>query len=332
MLIVIGFSVALVGGDLAGQSTSEPIMDRLRETITSEGLTLGMLLQAKLDPSIDRSDPDPRSVQVAAMRILLSGSLDGGFNYFLQTNFAAGPSILDARAGWTASDQLGVWAGRFKAPLSRELLTFAGSLDFVNRSRVVEALAPGRQMGVQLRGRVGSGALWSVGGFTGPDNRPANESVVGVARFEVTPQLDGGDARLWIAASAAVGRDGAVGGRVLGSAYEGDGTLFGLDARLEYGRLMLSGEAIVADFDPMGSPGVDAAGLYATAGWMTDERTQVVARWDRYRPLGGVHDDILVLGFNAWPSSASQVRVNWLVPVAGSSSPHKFLVTLQIGF
>jgi hypothetical protein len=91
--------------------------------------------------------------------ILLSGSLDGDFDYFLQTNFAASPSILDARVGWTASEQFGVWAGRFKTPVSAELLTFAGSLDFVNRSRMVEALAPGRQMGVQFRGRMGSGAL-----------------------------------------------------------------------------------------------------------------------------------------------------------------------------
>ncbi|MDA0329929.1 MAG: hypothetical protein O2958_13090 [Gemmatimonadetes bacterium] len=51
---------------------------------------------------------------------------------------------------------------------SRELLTFALAIDFVNRSRVVDALAPGRQMGVQVGGRVGTGANWSIGTFSGP--------------------------------------------------------------------------------------------------------------------------------------------------------------------
>ena len=168
----------LSSAPLQGQTLDEPepILDAVRAAFTQEGLTLGMLLQTVLDPAIDNSDAAAASVQVAAMRVRLAGNLDGGFNYLIQTNFVGAPSILDARVGWDVSEQLGIWAGRFKTPFSRELLTYAGSIDLVNRSRVVDGLAPGRQMGVQLHGQAGPGTSWSIGGFTGPDNSPANES------------------------------------------------------------------------------------------------------------------------------------------------------------
>ncbi len=329
---IVGYALAASIGPSAVEAQTEPILEQLREAITHEGLTLGVLFQAVVDPAVDSDDPDPASVQLAAARLLMSGVLDGGFEYFLQTNFASSPSVLDARVGWRASEELGIWAGRFKSPFSREFLTFAGSIDFVNRSRAVERLAPGRQMGVQVGGSVGTGASWSMGGFTGPDNSPTNESLMGVARFEISPTLAAEDRTLVFAASAAVGRDGAVAGRALGDNFNGDGALFGLDARMEEGRLMLAGEAIIADYDPTAGQSVDASGLYLTAGWMTNDKTQVLARWDRYRPVGGASDDMLVLGWNFWPTGASELQVNWLIPVFDSVYPHKLLVNFQIGY
>ena len=45
----------------------------------------------------------------------------------------------------------------FKAPFSKEFLIGADAIDFVNRSRVVAVLAPGRQIGLQARGRLNPG-------------------------------------------------------------------------------------------------------------------------------------------------------------------------------
>ena len=49
--------------------------------------------------------------------------------------------------------------GQFKSPFSYEFLTPSQSIDFVNRSQVVTALAPGRQLGAQI------GFEWSEGRY-----------------------------------------------------------------------------------------------------------------------------------------------------------------------
>ena len=63
-----------------------------------------------------------------------------------------------------------------------------------------------------------------------------------------------------------------------------------------------------------------------------NEKNQLLLRWDRYRPVGTDDDNALMLGFNTWPTSVSEIQVNWLLPIAGSSSPHKLLINFQIGF
>lgn len=313
---------------LSAQSDPEPILDQVRSVFSQQGLTLGFLLQAVVDPGIET---DPASAQIAAARIIVNGELDGGFNYRLQTNHAASPSLLDARVGWSNGDVFSVYAGRFKTPFSRELLTFAGSIDFVNRSRVVEALAPNRQIGMQIGGQFSEAIAWSVGGFTGATNATPNESLIGVVRLEGT-DLEVGDGVVSAAVHAGVGRDGAVAARTLGTNYVGDGVLVGADVRYEGGALLLAGEFIRADWDPFAAPDLDSDGLYLTAGWMLTEKEQILARWDRYRSPVGMDDDVLVLGFNTWPTSATEVQVNWIVPFGGSSEIHKLLINFQVGF
>lgn len=328
---VVVATMALAGPRaVVAQAPTEPIADRVRELLTHDGFEVGFLLQAVVDPALDDGDSDPASVQLAAARLLLRGALDSGFEYFIQTNFAAAPSVLDARVGWRASERFGIWAGRFKTPLSREFLVFAGSIDFVNRSRVVAAMAPGRQMGVQVGGQLTEGLDWSVGGFTGVDSSPVNESLVGVARLDLTRSMEP-DRTLRVGISGAMGRDGALAPRLLGEGFEGDGSIVEIDGRLESGRLLLAGEVIAAWYDEIGTAESDASGFYLTGGWMTSDRTQALVRWDRFTAPGAEADDNLVLGFNAWPTTASEIQVNWIAPVAGSAAPHKLLVNFQVG-
>jgi hypothetical protein len=326
-MIAVGLGVS----PLAAQNTDEPVYDELMRLVTQDALTVGTLFQAVADPSVDGDDPASANLSLASARLLMSGVLDGGFRYFLQTNFAASPSVLDARIGWVHDDRFGVWAGRFKTPFNQELLDYAGSIDMVNRSRVVSQLGTDRQLGVQVASRVDV-ATFTLGAFTGPSNTPSGDDLAGVARMALVPDIGDGHT-LRAGVSAAVGRDGAIGGRALGAGYNGDGTLVEMDARYERGQLLLAGEGVVASYDAATGAEGNGSGIYLTAGWRTTPRTQILARWDRYTEPGADDaDDNMVLGFNAWPTSASEIQVNWVAPLAGSAEPHKLLISFQVGF
>lgn len=325
--LAIAFGLALAT-PAAAQQEPEPVLDQVQEMLSSPGFTLGFLLQAVLDPGID---DDPARVRVGTARIRMYGALDGGFSYRLQTNHVPASSLLDAQVSWSPGPELMISAGRFKTPFSREFLEYAGSIDFVNRSRVVTALAPNRQVGLQLGGRLTDIVGWTAGGFTGATNATTDESLLGVLRLEGSG-IEVGEGTLAVAAQIAGGREDAVGARVFGPAFAGDGMLYGIDGRYEGGALMLSGEYIRGEWDPEGPVAdVDADGLFLTAGWMLDEGRQALVRWDRYRAPGQEADDVVVLGFNAWPTGAAEIQVNWLIPLKDSAELHRLLVNFQIG-
>ena len=183
VLIVITALCSSISLPLAAQD-AEPRLTEMIQSIQTDALRFSILIQVVGDPVVDPDDDDPRGVSLAAARFRLTGRLDSGFQYLLQTNFAGSPSLLDARVGWSTSPRFAVHAGRFKAPFSRELLTYAGSIDFVNRSRAVEAISPGRQLGLQLSGREGRMG-WSVGTFNGSRSDLPGDPMLGVARLEV---------------------------------------------------------------------------------------------------------------------------------------------------
>ena len=305
----------------------EPALAQLREAVQQPWLTLGALLVTNFDAGLEDA---PTSGSIRAARLRLGGTLDGGFSYFLQTNFASGTSLLDARIGWAPRPDLTFYAGRFKTPYSRELLAFLGDLDYILRSRVVDELSPFRQIGLQANARVGEHLALTAGGFTGGENQARNESLVGVARLEAiaVPLADGA---LSVAAQAAVGRDAAIVGRVFPTTFEGEGVLLGGDARYERGRLLLAGEYHRADWDPVGAADTDAEGWFAEAGWLLLPEHQVLARWDRWRAPGAETSDYVVAGYNFWPQSFAQLLVNWWAPLDGAE-PHRLLASAELRF
>ena len=328
LLLVVLTALAAAPVAVAAQQDREPVLEEVRDLFSSEGLTLGFLLQAVADPGID--DGDPARARVTQARLRLEGVLDEGFGYKLQTNHVGTSTLLDAQVYWTPGPELTIAAGRFKTPFSREFLTYAGSIDFLNRSRVVTALAPNRQVGVQLGGELNELLSWSAGGFTG-QNGTTDESLLGVFRLEGAG-IEVGEGTLAVAAQVAGGRDDAVGARQLGPAFSGDGILYGADARFESDVLMLAGEYIRGDWEPdFGLVDVESDGLHLTAGFMVTETRQILLRWDRFEAPGQDADDVLVFGFNAWPTTAAQLRVNWLVPLKDSNQNHRLLYGFQMG-
>ena len=313
----------------SAQQDPEPILEQVQRLFSSPGMSLGFLLQAVADPGID---DDPARVTVPNARLRLYGQLDKGFGYKLQTNHAGTSTMLDAQVTWSPGPELIIAAGRFKAPFSREFLIYGGSIDFVDRSRVVSRLAPNRQMGVQLGGRLDEVFSWTVGGFTGANNSTSDESLIGVVRLEGSG-IEVGDGTLAVGANFAGGREDAIGARQLGPAFTGDGLLYGADARFVSGPLMLAGEYIRGEWEPdVGVTDVESDGFYFTAGYMVQEMRQILIRWDRFEAPGAIEaDDVLIFGFNAWPTSATEIQVNWLVPLKDSSEIHKILVNFQVG-
>ncbi|NNF13112.1 MAG: hypothetical protein HKN72_07810 [Gemmatimonadetes bacterium] len=327
--MVLGFLVVGAPSPMAAQQDLEPVLDQVRQLFSSPGMSLGFLLQAVADPGID---DDPARVTVPNARLRLYGQLDKGFGYKLQTNHAGTATLLDAQVTWSPGSELTIAAGRFKAPFSREFLVYGGAIDFVNRSRVVSRLAPNRQMGVQLGGQLDQVISWTVGGFTGANNSTSDESLIGVVRLEGSG-IEVGDGTLSVGANFAGGREDAIGSRQLGPAFTGDGVLYGADALFVSGPLMLAGEYIRGEWDPdVGVIDIESDGLYFTAGYMVQEMRQILIRWDRFEAPGAIEaDDVLVFGFNAWPTSATEIQVNWQVPLKDSSELHKILVNFQVG-
>lgn len=305
----------------------EPRLAELRAAVQHPWLTLGALFVTTVDAGLEGA---PQSATVRAARLRLGGTLDGGWSYFLQTNFASGASLLDARIGFAPTDGVTLYAGRFKTPYSREFIAYLGDLDLITRARVIDALVPNRQVGVQATARIVDQLIFSWGGFTGGENAPRNESLVTVARLEAAG-LDVAGGVLSLAGQAAAGRDAAIAGRAFPVTYQGDGLLFGADARFERGALLLSGEYHHADWDPVGAPDADAEGWFAQAGWTLLEDHQVLARWDRYRAPGASASDYVVAGYNFWPQSFAQLQLNWWAPLDGAE-PHRLLGSLELRF
>lgn len=90
--------------------------------------------------------------------------------------FSFGPEDLedvwvkDAYLQVRVNRAVGVRAGQFKLPGSREYGTSARSIDFLERSALAESTAPHRDIGVMLTGRVGARIEYEAGLFAGDGN------------------------------------------------------------------------------------------------------------------------------------------------------------------
>ena len=67
--------------------------------------------------------------------------------------------LRDAFLNFRYFETLQIRAGKFKVPFSGEQLTGVANLEFVNRSRIAEYLAPARDLGVVVHGEVSQGGL-----------------------------------------------------------------------------------------------------------------------------------------------------------------------------
>jgi hypothetical protein len=340
VMILLGGAPRAAAQDEAPAQDDEPLYEELVRHFKKPYLSIGALFQAVADFQAERSFAGSNGFSIANMRISLSGELDGGFGYFFQTNFVRSPAILDASLHYRVAPALVVEAGLFKAPFSRELLTGAGAIDFVNRAQVVRALAPARQIGAAVGGTLLDGALaWDAGlfngnGFDGLGND--NDDFLWAGRLAIHPPgfqtPDTGDG-LEIALNVGTSRDddADLGDFVPG--FDGERRLVGGDFRWESGRLLIAGELIAADLDPSVGGEFDPHGFHLTAGWHLTAKAQVLGRWDSFSPDGIAPDsDLLIAGLNIWPTRVTELQVNYIYHTQESLENSQLLVNAQVSF
>ena len=315
-----------------GQETQEePILDRLEQAVKHDFLSLGAVIRTVGDFIWDRDGLSGHNgFGIAASRLRVSGDLDFGFGYNVQTDFATSPVLLDARLSYGITSDVTLDAGLFKAPFSAEQLISLSSLDFVNRSQVVRALSPGRQVGVAIRGGAAGGAFsYGAGVFNGNGRSLSgndNDKLMYAGRVTANPRVNEGTFE--VGANIAFSEDET-------GIFAGERLLLGADLRREWAKWLLSAEAIYADFDPVVGEAFQPFGYHATIGYMLDPgRHQLLARWDAFDFDTGADLQFIVLGYNFWPSRAFELQVNYAIPVHDGSefSDQQILVNFQFAF
>lgn len=318
----------------ASAQSEEPVVERLSSALKRDYASFGALLQTVAEWQPDRPSGTD-GFRIPNFRMLLSGRLDRGLGYAFQANLVSAPSILDARLYVDLASWISLDVGQFKAPFSRELLTYAGALDFADRSQVVSSLAPSRQLGAQARVRVSPSVEWMTGIFNGNGIAAAgneDDAFVAVGRVQWTPPL--GDSSLSLAVSAArsTANESSPGGAFL-SAFVGQRALLGADMRWTNGSWLIAAEGVWAKLDPVSGATTNPAGFYVTAGRATGERTMVLIRWDAFdADLGGRRNDVVVLGMDWHLSSVGLFRINWLMNARDEPGRHRWVAGAQLGF
>ncbi len=324
---------------VAAQEEPEPEFDRLIAAVKHDYLSLGVLLQAVTDLQLERTLQGSNGFSIANFRLLLYGRLDSGFAYWLQTNVAGSPAILDAMMSYRTGGVLTFDVGQFKTPFSFEFLTLASSIDFVNRAQVVTALAPGRQIGLQVRFDDVSRTFGARAGmFNGNGTKPNgndNNNFLYAGRIFVTPHMGSADRSLIVGASGAYSKDdGSTFGGGFVTDFSGTRTHLGGDARLQVDRWLFSGELLYANLQPTVGAERNPWGFHTTVGYFLSPKTQTLVRFDGFQPDdGGERSDVVVVGFNAWPTFVTEFQVNYLIDVRDAAfDHHQLLANFQLGF
>jgi hypothetical protein len=204
-------------------------------------------------------------------RLQVTGTIATGFSYKLQGEFRTGNAGRNASVSLTdayiryAHQAVGVQVGQFKTPFTLEYLSSIADVESLDRSTVVDSLAPKRDIGIMGDYQLGKYALVSAGVFNGEGvNVTSNRdsTVLGVARVAVTP-----------VPSVTVGLNAA--------RWFGDSLRYGVDATWQVQRFLAKGEYLGGTRDSLG--GKDDWGWWALAGFKPVPAVQLVAKYEDFR-------------------------------------------------
>ncbi|MGE5741183.1 MAG: porin [Candidatus Aminicenantes bacterium RBG_16_66_30] len=241
-------------------------------------------------------------------RIALAGGIVKDLRFKLSVDVAKSPTLLDAEIEFEPAAVAGVRFGQFRVPFSLESYTSTADLDLVNRSSVVEALAPGRDnlssgrdVGVVLFGRV-SFLEYTLGFVNG----------AGINKTDTNSHKDfSGRVILRPFAFLAVG----------GSLYRGrqtavaDEPLTVRDKEALEAVLSIKGFSLKSEYLHARDDLVSRSGWYAQAGYFAfPGKIQAVVRYDSLDLDRAVPDNgtaIITLGLNWFIAGKTKLQVNY---------------------
>lgn len=354
MLLVAG-AVGLVTV-LSGPGSLGPRVLHAQEGMGPHELRPSGLLRTgfEVEPAdADRAD----GFIVYDVRLALTGIVGRIFDYRLGVEYDrddAGIDLLDAiisfpLGGGTAHADL----GGFRSPVSQEATADKALLPLVERSQSALALAPGRQLGLQVRGSALDARLEFAGGlFNGNGLRLENDDksflVAGRTSYNNVGEIEFPEEFVFeVGLSAAWSRDSAllvlpVEGRtgpepdarrlVSIEEFEGDRFVWGTDVRFAYEGWTLAAEYLRTEYDPdeTAMTPLDGDGLHAE-GATVDLRHalwgffDVGARYDVFTPAvgfeGGEPDAsrFVVLGLGVAPGLFARVSLQYALGIDGTT-------------
>jgi len=139
----IATAAALIAGTLAAQSAFE----------------IHGYMQGRFTDQLGTSD----RLEIRRARMVVFGDPVPKVSYRFQVDLAKKPYLMDASVAYGPAQQFTIRVGQMKIPFSAESIISDDRNAPVSRSRVVLALAPGRDTGVQARD-VGTEVSGSFGG------------------------------------------------------------------------------------------------------------------------------------------------------------------------
>ncbi|HKB14613.1 MAG TPA: porin, partial [Planctomycetota bacterium] len=219
--------------------------------------------------------------------------------YKLTTELRGGSaSLRDGYLNYAFDKSVQLRGGQFKVPFSRQELTSAFRQQFVDRSFVTDAFAPGREPGAMLHGAIEDGVFeYAIGAFNGDgqnvnandDNAVRWAGRVAVNPFGAVPYSEGDldrtqDVLLGIGANAMH--------NPTRGAPDADVDSFGIDGILLASGLSVQGELYLRRSDIENGPTADDEGAYVQAGYLFAEGWEIEGR------MAGASfdDDVLVAG------------------------------------
>ncbi|MDX1576847.1 MAG: porin [Gemmatimonadota bacterium] len=306
-------------------------------------------------------------------RLRFSGEVGIVFDYFVQIQYDPDDDafeLLDAKATVPVFPELDLAFGLFRPPFGYEALVPKGDLTFVDRAEAVRAVAPGRQVGVEVGGEAFEGRFtYGAGLFNGNGRALENDgddylfsaraqynSIGSIAFYDdLVVQVGGSIARASDTAAPLGPGNGPLETdlavpELSSGGFAGERTLWGVDAQVTLRGWALTAELLGADYDfaaPVAVPTADGTiesiedasttGGYVELGYRAWGAIETVARYDAIDPAAGSSRDFLVLGLNVYPGYYAKFAIQYAVPLDDSPNGsairrNQFLFTAQIDF
>lgn len=316
--------------------SDDGLLDALEQIFKQDYLSVGALIQAQGELHMDPQFQGENTFRIPTARIKLSGSLDRNVSYTVQTDFTNSPALLDANVTYGFTDGVSITAGAQKPGISGEYLTGAASTDFINRSRIVNVLASGRDIGLLGKLELTDGLMLSAGMFNGTNQNLGNNNneFYYTGRLEANKELSSG---VWIklAGNASFGNEN---GTIIGNGnlppVNGSRALIGGDGRLEIGGLLLSGEFLYGELEYGPNQIDNIMGFHATAGYWVIEDLQFIVRFDHLKSdVVSFTENIVVGGLNYNYTDAASFQLNYQMnPDQFDLANHFVLLQTQLAF